>query len=691
MKKRRKGKRYKKNRRNKLLLIIFAVLVIAALFFFIFSSNSHLSTNHNVLVEFANNIEWTGIIEEDTNKMVYVSVYDGKKVKRFKSSFHNDLSKCFLDVEKKIKFDIKDKKVRLDITNEKHDEKNVLEIANNVDTLSYYYDNGKVYALNKYRVGKARDLKTFNIKEDIIVETYKYILSQLQEDGKFAYGITLDSGVISKDYNILRHAGTLWSLLDIYDFLYENGNENELKKMKTSYDYLYKNYLKKKDDNTDYIFTSDKECKIGSNALTILASLRFYEITENKEYLDNSIKLTNGILAMQDIDGAFFHNLNQNFERSGKNDNIIYSGEINFVLLKMYEKTNNKDYLNAVLKSMDYFIKENNVNTKNQWFSYSYVELIKYVKDYKYIKNFINDMATNLGKIDNSVSVSDMEYLGNCYLFITEVLNHYDEYSLKNYISQSDLNNLLGKIHKSYISRAQRGLSNYTTIENSMFFDKVDDISATKGAFFLDDYFARIDISQHNLTGYKMFYDFMNTRYTSNWYLNDAYVNLAKEAVEVYLTTGKTIEVPKDLPKEMYEKCQNGVFISIHNKGVLRGCQGTSFPTLTIAEEIIKFSIITATQDKRYTPVTKSELKNLTYEVNVLGTFEKVKDKSELDVKKYGIVVKKGSNRGIMMPNRPSILTVDDQIKRTLKKAGLSENEQEYDLYRFESIIYKTR
>ena len=42
-----------------------------------------------------------------------------------------------------------------------------------------------------------------------------------------------------------------------------------------------------------------------------------------------------------------------------------------------------------------------------------------------------------------------------------------------------------------------------------------------------------------------------------------------------------------------------------------------------------------------------------------------------------------------MLPNRATISTVEDQIKKTLKKAGLSEDETDYTIYRYETISYK--
>ena len=54
----------------------------------------------------------------------------------------------------------------------------------------------------------------------------------------------------------------------------------------------------------------------------------------------------------------------------------------------------------------------------------------------------------------------------------------------------------------------------------------------------------------------------------------DPYVSLARRTVETYVRTGRKMEVPKDLPKEMYSH-RAGVFVSLKKEGQLRGCIGT--------------------------------------------------------------------------------------------------------------------
>jgi AmmeMemoRadiSam system protein A len=164
-------------------------------------------------------------------------------------------------------------------------------------------------------------------------------------------------------------------------------------------------------------------------------------------------------------------------------------------------------------------------------------------------------------------------------------------------------------------------------------------------------------------------------------------VKLAKDTVENYISEGKIISPPADLTPEMRERA--GVFVSIKKKGELRGCIGTFLPsTENVAYEIIQNAISAATRDPRFPPVNITELNELEYSVDVLSEPEKVSSKDELDPKRYGVIVKSGSRRGLLLPDLEGVDTVDEQIRIASLKAGISPGE-DIELYRFEVKRYK--
>lgn len=165
----------------------------------------------------------------------------------------------------------------------------------------------------------------------------------------------------------------------------------------------------------------------------------------------------------------------------------------------------------------------------------------------------------------------------------------------------------------------------------------------------------------------------------------DAYVQLARNAVEAYVRGRKVLEVPKNLPKEMYTE-QAGAFVSIKENGALRGCIGTIQATQTcIAEEIIGNAISASSRDYRFSPIEEGELDKLTISVDILGPREPIDSADELDVLRYGVIVTKGNKRGLLLPNLEGVDTVEEQIAIAKRKAGIGISEK-VALERFEVV-----
>jgi AmmeMemoRadiSam system protein A len=163
-------------------------------------------------------------------------------------------------------------------------------------------------------------------------------------------------------------------------------------------------------------------------------------------------------------------------------------------------------------------------------------------------------------------------------------------------------------------------------------------------------------------------------------------VDLARKSIETYVREGKTVTIPEPLPSEMSGKA--GVFVSIKKHGELRGCIGTFMPACdSISTEIIMNAISAATKDPRFQPVRKDELDDLTYSVDILSSPEKVKELSELEPNKYGIIVVSGHRRGLLLPDLEGVDTAEEQLRITRAKAGIPPHEA-VEIFRFEVKRY---
>lgn len=168
----------------------------------------------------------------------------------------------------------------------------------------------------------------------------------------------------------------------------------------------------------------------------------------------------------------------------------------------------------------------------------------------------------------------------------------------------------------------------------------------------------------------------------------DAYVQLARKTIEEYVRKGVQISVPDNLPQEMYRK-RAGAFVSIKEHGQLRGCIGTICAVQdSLAKEIIANAISAATKDPRFAPIQQDELDKLTIHVDVLGEMEQIKSLSQLDAKRYGVVVTKGFRRGLLLPDLEGVDTPIDQVAIAKQKAGIGQ-EEDVQMERFEVVRHK--
>jgi AmmeMemoRadiSam system protein A len=163
---------------------------------------------------------------------------------------------------------------------------------------------------------------------------------------------------------------------------------------------------------------------------------------------------------------------------------------------------------------------------------------------------------------------------------------------------------------------------------------------------------------------------------------------LAKDTVEFYVRKGRIYEVREDdLTPDMTGRA--GVFVCLKIFGQLRGCIGTFQPAEPdIAHETVRNAISAATCDPRFACLRAEELDAIEYTVDVLTPPEKVASKSDLDPRRYGVIVQAGGRRGLLLPDLEGVDTVDYQIGIAMQKAGIPPGTP-VELSRFEVKRYQ--
>lgn len=122
---------------------------------------------------------------------------------------------------------------------------------------------------------------------------------------------------------------------------------------------------------------------------------------------------------------------------------------------------------------------------------------------------------------------------------------------------------------------------------------------------------------------------------------------LARNSIETYLKTGKTMNVSETDPVLLQTM---GAFVTLRENGELRGCIGNIIGQESLYLTVRDMAIEAATGDPRFPSVQLSELKNIEIEISALSPLEKVDSVEKIKLGVHGVVVKKEFNSGVFLP-----------------------------------------
>lgn len=166
-------------------------------------------------------------------------------------------------------------------------------------------------------------------------------------------------------------------------------------------------------------------------------------------------------------------------------------------------------------------------------------------------------------------------------------------------------------------------------------------------------------------------------------------LKIARETIVTYVTSGR---VP---PVETASKglnLESGCFVTIKQKGQLRGCIGNFVSDKPLYKLVQEMAVSAATRDPRFYPMKTHDLEDFELEISVLSPLAKASSVDEIQVGVHGIYIIKGSSRGVLLPQVATDYGWDrDQfLRHTCMKAGLSENawQGECDIYIFSALVF---
>lgn len=335
-----------------------------------------------------------------------------------------------------------------------------------------------------------------NFARELILNASEFLEEQVQEDGSFVYGIypRFDNNI--DNYNIVRHAGTIWSLVCRYRLI---PDESLAEKIEQTIDYMLK-FVVYDDQGRAYLYEEKSdEIKLGGSGIAMVALTEYMDVFQNDRYQDVCVALGNGILTMMDqSDGTYYHVLNGDFSRKEEFRTIYYDGEATFALCRLYSLTKDPVWLEAAQAAVDHFIEADYTQYKDHWIAYSMNEITKYVTDRpEYFVFALDNAQNNLEKIRNR----DTTY--HTYLeLLMSTFEVYDRF-VQSGGSADDFD--LGSFLNTIYTRVNRQLDGYFFPEYAMYMRNPQRILDT---FMVrhDGYRVRIDDVQHNIGGYYLYY-----------------------------------------------------------------------------------------------------------------------------------------------------------------------------------------
>jgi uncharacterized protein len=124
-------------------------------------------------------------------------------------------------------------------------------------------------------------------------------------------------------------------------------------------------------------------------------------------------------------------------------------------------------------------------------------------------------------------------------------------------------------------------------------------------------------------------------------------LRIARAAVEAVVHGRPAPETEPALP-ELAQPL--GAFVTLHQKGRLRGCIGRFLPRDPVWQVVAEMARSAAMEDPRFTPVRPEELPDIAIEISVLSPLQKTDDPLALELGTHGIYIRRGGRSGTFLP-----------------------------------------
>ena len=185
----------------------------------------------------------------------------------------------------------------------------------------------------------------------------RYLVRHQRTDGKFNYSYESKRDEVGKGYNLLRHAGTCYALVELHQ---ATGDPAYLHAADRGLHFLLSHSRGPKEIDREAAFEAivspGDEAKLGGAALAILAIVQYRNATGTDERLDPARRMARFLLFQQDADGHFRSKYFYGAPDPKPFESIYYPGEAILALLRLYRVDPQDAWLAAARAGADWLI-----------------------------------------------------------------------------------------------------------------------------------------------------------------------------------------------------------------------------------------------------------------------------------------------------------------------------------------------
>jgi MEMO1 family protein len=146
----------------------------------------------------------------------------------------------------------------------------------------------------------------------------------------------------------------------------------------------------------------------------------------------------------------------------------------------------------------------------------------------------------------------------------------------------------------------------------------------------------------------------------------------------------------ESLPSAMLQPF--GAYVTLNKNGHLRGCIGLTSTEKPLYKTVQEMSMAAAFEDPRFHSLSKNELDEIDIEISVLSPLEKIKDWTQIELGKQGILIQKNGHTGLFLPQVATEMgwTLEEFLGHCAKdKAGLEWDDwKTSEIYCFNTLVF---